>query len=174
MGKAIIIVVLGFSVITSFLMLKLNANSKEGLKTTIDHFETTQARLIANSGVEAYLEKMRRNKELKGTFNNNPLMGGSFDMDISGPDSLLVITSTGYFGSTTHQSIVKASREPVNLPPSLGALYIVSDVLDLQLNGNLTIDGTDTNPDGTTGSEAALPGVVLDEPIDSAYFINNI
>jgi hypothetical protein len=174
MGKSIIIVVMGFSIITSFLMLKLNTNSKEGLKTTIDHFEDTQARLIANSGVEAFLEKMRRNKTLKGTFNNNSLMGGSYDMDISGPDSLLIITSTGYFGNSTHQAIVKASREPVDLPPSLGALYIVSDVLDLQLNGNLVIDGNDTNPDGTSGSEPSLPGVVLDEPADSAYFISEI
>ena len=60
MGKAIIIVLIGFSAITSFFILNLNANSKEGLKTTIDHFENTQARLIANSGVEIYLEKMRK------------------------------------------------------------------------------------------------------------------
>ena len=174
MGKAIIIVLIGFSVITSFYILKLNANSKEGLKTTIDHFENTQARLIANSGVEVYLEKMRRNKTLKGTFNNNSLMGGQYDMDISGPDSFLTITSIGRFGNTVHYSIVKASREPVDLPPTLGALYIVSDVLELQLNGNLTIDGNDTNVDGSPGPEDALPGVVLDEPSDSAYFINNI
>lgn len=174
MGKAIIIVLIGFSVVTSFFILKLNANSKEGLKTTVDHFENTQARLIANSGVEVYLEKMRRNKTLKGTFNNNSLMGGTYDMDISGPDSLLIITSTGHFGNTVHQTIVKASREPVDLPPTLGALYIVSDVLALQLNGNLDINGNDTNIDGSPGPEPALPGVVLDEPSDSAYFIDNI
>jgi len=47
-------------------------------------------------------------------------------------------------------------------------------VLDLQLNGNLTIDGNDTNIDGSPGDEDALPGVVLDETSDSAYFIDNI
>ena len=64
MGKSAIIVILGVSLITAFLILKLNANSKEGLKTTIDYYELTQARLIGTSGIEIYLEKLRRNKSL--------------------------------------------------------------------------------------------------------------
>ena len=174
MGRAAIIVLIGLSVITSFLILNLNANSKEGLKTTVDHFEDTQARLIANSGVEIFLEKLRRDKDLRGSFNNNSLMGGSFNINIAGSDSLGIITSMANFGDTDHQSIVKVSREPVDMPPSLGALYIVSDVLGLQLNGNLNIDGNDTNLDGSPGPEPAIPGVALDEPSDSAYFIDNI
>lgn len=173
-GKTMIILALGFSIITSFLILKLNANSKEGLKTTVDHYKSMQSRLIANSGAEIYLEKMRRDKTLKGIFNNNIIMGGYYDIDISGPDSLLTITSTGYFDNTVHQSRIRASREPVQLPPTLGALYIVSDVPGLQLNGNLNIDGSDKNTNGTPGPEPALPGVALDNPSDSAYFINNI
>ena len=174
MGRATIILIIGLSVITSFLILSLNANSKEGLKTTVDHYENTQARLIANSGVEAFLEKMRRDKTLNGKFENNNLMDGSYDIDISGPDSLGTVTSVGHFGNTNHQTIVKVSREPVDMPPSLGALYIVSDVLGLKLNGNLDINGNDTNIDGSPGPESAIPGVALDEPSDSAYFIDNI
>ncbi len=74
MGRGILITVLGVSVITAFLILKLNANSKQGLKTTVDYYELTQARLIANSGVEVYLEKLRRNKTLSGTFSDIGLM----------------------------------------------------------------------------------------------------
>ena len=55
MGKGLLIIVLGMAVIVSFMMLKLNANSKQNLSTTIDMFEQTQARIIANSGVEIYL-----------------------------------------------------------------------------------------------------------------------
>ncbi len=174
MGRATIILIIGLSVIVSFLILSLNANSKEGLKTTVDHYENTQARLIANSGVEAYLEKMRRDKTIKGSHNNNSLMDGYYDIDISGPDSLGIVTSVGHFGNTVHQTIVKVSREPVAMPPFKGALHIVSDVLGLKLNGNLDINGNDTNIDGSPGPEPSLPGVVLDEPSDSAYFIDNI
>ncbi len=174
MGRATIILIIGLSVITSFLILKLNANSKEGLKTTVDYYEETQARLIANSGIEVYLEKLRRNKTLTGEFLENTLMDGSYDIEISGPDSLGTVTSVGHFGNTSHQTIVKVSREPVDMPPSLGALYIVSDVLGLQLSGNINIDGNDTNLDGSPGPEPAIPGVTLDEPSDSAYFVDNI
>ena len=59
MGKGLLIIVLGMSVIASFMILKLNANSKQNLSTTIDMFEQTQARIIANSGVEIYLEKLK-------------------------------------------------------------------------------------------------------------------
>jgi len=174
MGRATIILIIGLSVITSFLILSLNANSKEGLRTTVDHYENTQARLIANSGIEMYLEKMRGDKTLKGSYNNNSLLDGSYDINIAGTDSLGIVTSVGHFGNTVHQTIVKVSREPVDMPPFKGALHIVSDVLGLKLNGNLDIDGNDTNIDGSPGPEPSLPGVVLDEPSDSAYFIDNI
>ena len=171
-GKAIIILAMGFSIITSFLILKLNANSKEGVKTTVESFEETRARLIANSGVEVYLEKLRRNKTLLGDFSENPLMQGNYDISIAGPDSALQIVSTAYFGEITHQSIVKAKRDPVKFPPVLGALYVSSDNLSLQLNGNLEIDGNDHNTNGTPGPNPPLPGIAVDDKTDSAYIIN--
>jgi hypothetical protein len=171
-GKAIIILVMGFSIITSFLILKLNANSKEGVNTTVSSFEETRARLIANSGVEVYLEKLRRNKTLLGEFYENPLMQGNYDISITGPDSALQVMSTAHFGEITHQSIVKAKRDPVKFPPVLGALYVASDNLALQLNGNLEIDGNDHNTNGTPGPNPPLPGIAVDEKTDSAYIVN--
>ena len=64
MGKGLIIIVLGISVIIGFFTLKLNSNSKENLSTTVDMFEQTQARLIANSGVEVYLEKLKHDRTM--------------------------------------------------------------------------------------------------------------
>jgi len=174
MGRGIIITVLGVSLITAFLMLKLNANSKQGLKTTVDYYKLTQARLIANSGVEVYLEKLRRNKTLSGSFADISLMDGAYDLSITGPDSLMTITSTGHFGNTIHQVIVTAKREPAVMPPVNGALYISADTLAVQLQGNLEIDGNDRNIDDSPGSESPMPGIAVDEPSDSAYVINNL
>jgi len=174
MGRSIIIVILGVSIITSFLMLKLNANSKEGLQTTVDHYELTQARIIATSGVEIYLEKLRRDKNLNGSFNNINLMDGGYDIDISGPDSLMTITSSGHFGNTNHQTIVTAAREPAVLPGVNGAIYISTDTLKVKLQGDLEIDGNDTNIDDSPGPEPSLPGIAVDDPSDSAYVINTI
>ena len=174
MGKGIILVILGVSLITSILVLKLNANSKEGLQTTVDQYEFTQARIIANSGVEVYLEKLRRNKTLHGSFTDIDLMDGNYDIDISGPDSLMTITSTGHFGNTNHQTIVTAKREPAVLPSVKGAVYLSTDTLKVKLQGDLEIDGNDRNIDDTAGPEAPLPGIAVDDPADSAYVINNI
>jgi hypothetical protein len=174
MSRTIMIVVIGLSLITSFIILKLNANSKEGLKTTLDYYEQTQARLIANSGVEIYLEKMRRNKSLTGTYNNNPLLDGSFDISITGPDSNLVITSVGNYTGLSHTTIVKAKRDPVDMPPIFGALFVSSSTMSLKMNGNLEIDGNDYNTDGTPGPNPPLPGIAVDDPSDSAFIINEI
>ena len=174
MGRGIIIIILGVSLITAFLILKLNANSKEGLKTTIDYYELTQARLVGTSGIEIYLEKLRRNKSLTGTFKDISLMNGSYDISIVGPDSSMTITSTGYFGNTSHQSIVTAKREPATVPPIHGAMYVSSDNLSLNLNGNMDIDGNDRNIDDSPGPNPPLPGIAVDDPSDSAYVINDL
>ena len=174
MGRGIIITVLGVSVITAFLILKLNANSKQGLKTTVDYYELTQARLIANSGVEIYLEKLRRDKTLTGTFTDIYLMDGKYDLSITGPDSQMTITSTGHFGNTNHQVIVTASRENAIVPPVKGALYISSTNLDVNLKGNLDIDGNDRNIDDSPGPNPSLPGIAVDNPSDSAYVVNEL
>jgi len=174
MGRGIIITVLGVSIITAFLVLKLNANSKQGLQTTVDYYELTQARLIANSGVEVYLEKLRRNKTLSGNYKGIDLMDGTYDISITGPDSLMTITSTSHYGNTNHQVIVTAKREPAVMPQVNGSLYLSSDTLGVKLQGDLEIDGNDTNIDGTPGPESPLPGIAVDDPLDSAYVINNL
>jgi len=174
MGRGIIIVVLGISLLTTILILKLNANSKEGLQTTVDYYELTQARIIANSAVEIYLEKLRRDKTLYGSFINNDLMDGSYDISIAGADPLLTVTSIGHFGNTLHTTIVTANRDSAVLPPVHGALYVSSTNLGLNLNGNLEIDGNDRNIDDTPGSGSPMPGIAVDDATDSAYIINNL
>ena len=174
MGKGIIITVLGVSLITAFLVLKLNANSKQGLETTVDYYELTQARLIANSGVEVYLEKLRRNKTLSGTYTDIDLMDGEYDISITGPDSQMTITSTSHFGNTNHQVIVTAKREPAVLPSVHGALYISTDTLNVKLQGDLEIEGNDRNIDNSPGPEPSMPGIAVDDAGDSAYVINNL
>ncbi|MGD8305239.1 MAG: hypothetical protein PVF17_01170 [Ignavibacteria bacterium] len=174
MGKGLLILVLGISLLTALLILKLNANSKQGLQTTVDYYELTQSRIIANSGVEVYLEKLRRDKTLTGTFTNNSLMDGSYDVSITGTDPLLTVTSVGHFGNTSHTVIVTAKRDSAKIPPVHGALYVSSENLGLNLKGNLVIDGNDTNIDGTPGTESPLPGIAVDDPSDSAFVIDNL
>ena len=58
MGKSILIITLGVSFIIGFIILKLNTNATYGVETTVNKFDQTHARLIANSGIEIFLEKL--------------------------------------------------------------------------------------------------------------------
>ncbi len=174
MGKQILIIALGMAIIISFLVIKLNANTSQSEDATVNFYEKQQSRVIANSGVEVYLEKLRRNKSLKGTFLNNKLMDGSYDIYIYGPDSLMKIKSVGRYGDAVHTTLVTAMRDPVSMPSVNSALYISSNSMSMNLNGNLDINGNDTNIDGSAGPMPALPGIGVDDTGDSAFVVNNI
>ncbi len=173
MGKAVIILAIGMSVIISMLIFSLNKNTDNGLKTAIDSYSDTNARLIANSGIEIYLEKLRRNKSLTGNFLNNSLMNGSYDVYIWGQDTLK-IKSVGHFNGVDHTSLASAVRSQITLPNINSSIYVSSNNLDLKLNGNIDINGYDHDIDGTQIAGTPLPGFGVDSPADSAYIINNI
>ncbi len=174
MGKAVLIVTLGLSIIIGILIVNLNANSTRGLQTSVDSYREMQSRLIANSGVEIYLEKLRRNKSLTGNFIGNSLMGGSYDVYISGPDSNLTVRSVGHFNGNDHTCIVTARRSPISIPNITSAIYVSTADLGLHLSGNMYINGNDHNLDLSAGPSPSLPGIGVNSPTDSAYIINDI
>ncbi len=178
MGKMALILTMGMSVIIAFFVLRLNVNSKEGLSTTVNMYENTQARLIANSGVEIYLEKLRRNKTLSGSFLNNSLADGTYDIYISGPDSALTIRSVAYYMNVTHETVVKARRDPVPFPMAPAAIYVsTAAVENAKLNGNFTVSGFNHDKDGnriqTTGPNVK-PGILVDNAADSVEIRDNL
>lgn len=177
MGKSILIIVLGMSVIVGFFILKLNANSKENLSTTVNMFEQTQARLIANSGVEIYLEKLKADLTMLGhTYNNNNLFGGTYDINITGPDTAVIVTSTAHFMGVDHTSIVKAQADKLPFFPAPGAMYIAAQSIDnVSISGNITVSGYDHDINGNpvaTGND--LPGIAIDNPTDVQKVKNSI
>ena len=178
MGKSILIIVLGMSVIVGFFILKLNANSKENLSTTVNMFEQTQARLIANSGVEIYLEKLKDDITMLGqTYNNNNLFGGIYDINISGPDSEVVVRSTAHFMGVNHTSIVKAAADKLPVFPVPGAMYVDADAIDkVKINGSITISGYDHDINGNPqdSEENDLPGIAVTDPSHVGILAGNI
>jgi hypothetical protein len=168
MGKGLLIVALGMSVIISFFIFKLNANSKENLSTTVNMFEQTQARLIANSGVEVYLERLKQDRSMMNrSFPNNNLFGGTYDISISGPDSMVQVTSTATFMGVQHKTVVEAAADKVPLYPGPGAMYLssgtVAGLKKNAINGSIEINGNnhDINGNLITGG-SAVPGIAVD------------
>ena len=174
MGRGLLIIVIGVAALLSILRANLSSNSSQEVDNSVNFFKKTQARLVANAGIEVYLEKLRRDKNLTGYSGNKSLMNGTYNVNISGPDSALQMVSNSSFYGTTHRSFVLAKRTPVKMPTINSAMYINSTTLSLNLNGNMDIDGNDHNTDGSPGPNPAVPGVGLDSPANSAYFKNNI
>lgn len=174
MGYGLIISVLGASAATHLLMLSLNSNASLGVGSSIDYFDETQARLISNSAIEIYLEQLRRNKNLYGEFLNNKLFGGTYNVTITGVDSLMIIRAEGFFGEVKHISVATARRSTITIPGTDGGVYVSSDNLNLNLAGNVEINGNDTNLDGTPGPNPPIPGISVDNTADSLNIVNNI
>lgn len=178
MGKTALIIALGMSLIVAFFTMRLQSNSREGLDSTINMFTTTQARLIANSGIEVYLEKMRRDKNLKGTFEGNEVLDGEYDIYITGPDSALNIRSVGSYMDVTHETIVDASRAPVPFPTAPSALYVsTAAIQNVKMNGNFTVSGFNHDKDGNLINNSGpniVPGIAVDNPQDSIDIRTNL
>ncbi len=167
MGKGILIITLGMSVIISFFILKLNSNSKQNLSTTVNMFEQTQARIIANSGVEVFLERLKHDRTMMNkSFPNNELFGGNYDIVISGPESLIQVTSTATFLGVQHTSIVETAADRVPIIPGPGALYLsATTIASLKKNaigGSIEINGNNHDLDGNPIAGTPVPGIAVD------------
>jgi hypothetical protein len=166
MGKSSLLIVFGLTTIIAFFILKLNSNSKENLSTTVNMFEQTQARLIANTAVEVYLEKLYDDPTLINTTSSpQSLFNGSYVVNLAGTLPNVRVTSTATFLGIQHISVADAFLEPITFPNMPGGMYISADaVVSATEVGNMHIDGLDHKPDGTLkgNGKPAVWGVGVD------------
>jgi hypothetical protein len=178
MGKSALIVVLGLGMIVSYFILKLNANSKENLSTTVNMFEQTQARLIANTGVEIYLEKLYDDPSLINTTSSTQsLLNGTYVVKLEGTLPNVRVTSTADFEGIEHTSVADAFLEPITFPELPSGMYIsANSVTTTKLTGDMNISGENHNPDGTlTGdSSEAVYGISVDSEDDKTAILDGI
>ncbi len=168
MGKSSLIIVLGMSIIIGFFTLKLNSNSSENVSTTVDSFNKTQARLIANSGVEIYLEKLKHDRTMIGkTYSGNNLFSGTYSVKIEGPEDTVLVTSVANFMNVTHTTVVEAEADRVPFYPGPGAMYLsgktVAALKKNAINGSIEINGKDHDLNGDTiPGASSVPGIAVD------------
>jgi hypothetical protein len=179
MGKSSLILVFGLSLIIAFIILKINSNATQGVETTVNKFDQTHARLIANSAVEIQLEKLRVNKNLSGNFSGN-LFDGSYSGNISIPDAndRIIISSTGVFQGVSRYVRVDAERKDVTTPIMSGAMTISTNAFTDKLNitGTQKISGFEHDTDGKeiTPSLNPVPGITVDTPGQIDTLVKNM
>ena len=185
MGKSILIITLGVSLIIGFIILKLNTNATYGVESTMNKFDQTHARLIANTGIEIYLEKLYWNHNLLGTTSSaQDLMGGKYSVKIEGDiDDVVKLTSRSTFLDTSHTSMAEAKLVNPDLSGFKGGLYFatpsLSGVKNLG-NGTLRIDGKNyyMNPDPKkipptiNTTQTGVPGITVENSDGKTYLVN--
>ena len=152
MGKALLILVIGFSTLFSTSILNMSRHTLESVKTFSHHYEYANARNAATSGVYMSLSKLYQaimndslwttgftNLTLNDTELNVDIQDDTEDFNLSSME--LRIVSTGTYGD-----ISKTIEVLVGIPPDLADLGVYcTDSLDED------IDVTDTlgfeNPD---------------------------
>jgi hypothetical protein len=178
MGKGSLIVVLGMGVIVSFFILRMSANTKENTSVTVNMFEQTQARLIANTGVEIYLEKLYADSTLNNSTSSwQNLFNGKYQVKLEGTLPEVRVTSTAEFQGVEHISVADAYLEPISFPDLPSGLYITTNaVTNAKLTGDMEVSGANHNPDGTlkgTGHPAVY-GIGVDSEADKNSVLSSL
>lgn len=178
MGKSSLIIVLGLGGILSFFTLRLNSNSNENSRTTINMFEQTQARLIANSGVEIYLEKLYKNPSLINTKSGEEnLFNGTYTVKLEGTLPNVRVTSVANFEGVKHTSVADAYLEPISFPDVPAGLYITTTAFtNTKLTGDMEVNGSNHDLNGTVlgSGEPAVPGISVDSDADRTAILNGL
>jgi hypothetical protein len=169
MGKGSLIIVLGMIVMVSFFLIRMNSNTNENVSTTVNMFKQTQARLIANTGVEIYLEKLYADPTLiNSTSTTQNLFNGTYFVKLEGTLPNVRVTSTADFMGKEHISVADAFLQPISFPELPSSFYIASDaVTNAKLNGDMAVDGQDYNTDGTTLKNGTGKPAVFGIGVDS-------
>jgi hypothetical protein len=178
MGKSSLILALGMAGIIAFFILRLNANSKENVSTTVDMFEKTQARLIANTGVEVYLEKLYNDPTLLNTTSSwQNLFHGTYNVQLQGTLPNVRVISTAKFEDIQHISIADALLEPLQFPDLAAGIYISSNAVSLATElGDMQVNGLDHDVDGNIKGDGkpAVWGIGVDNGIDQTSVLANL
>lgn len=172
MGRAALLICTGFTVILGIIRYDIHNRQISQTSLNVDYVNQSQARNMAMSGMEIGI------REIMEDFGWRPdpepwtitISGNTADVYIDDDEThpgelesnqVRVRTQSEIGG---RQGNAHAILELGNIIPKIpGAMGFYTDKSKLNINGNaFEFNGNDTNPDGSSGDEAALPGVVAD------------
>jgi hypothetical protein len=170
MGKAALILVVGFAVLVGIVGTSITERTTEAQKASMGAYEATQARNIAKSAQDITTYALRVDSTLTGQYTIRNLLGGNAAVSIAeknpGDRSVLILNATGKYGLASRD----VSGEMVDTiryaPPVTGAVGIAfRSRAKIKMNKNTFIDGNNHDLDGNpSASYAAVSGISLGHP----------
>jgi len=160
MGKSVLVVLLGFIGIFNIIANNINKTSTEAEVALYDSYGRVMAQDIAESGVNAVLSILAynaywRDKKSGTIFNGGTFTAGALADTTLGPYGVKVSSYSNFNGI---QDSVFAYLTFWSTAP-IGVRAGVTANTDIEINGQITIDGRDHDEDGNVISSSGTLGI---------------
>jgi hypothetical protein len=141
---------------------------------TAERLRQERALLAAESAVDTVLHRLNAGTLVLGPLSGVLGNGNDFTADVVDTGTRYQVTATGRYLGVRRRVFAWIARNPP-LPAIVAAASVQDPASVLQINGNaFSIDGTDTNIDGTPGSDPAVHGVSITEPGTVAGLLSSL
>ncbi len=147
MGKMVIILIVGLTIIVGIISASITGRTSDASKTSAAGFTKTYAKDIASSAAEYYLRQVKATPTLRGTFSISSILDGSATVQLqdwtTGVSDSIKLTSIGTYASakeTVTVKIVQGSSFPV-LNSAIN--FRTAELEKFDVSGTLSIDGRD-------------------------------
>lgn len=176
MGRMAIFLVVGMGMLYGIGNMNVATNDVTATKNASTAYSKTIAQNLANSGFELAMARVTQDYYWSSGWTERPMADAKNRVTVTRTDSThLLITSTAAYDGLTHT--VKGNVERSGLVPYLeAAMLIASDSLALDFTisvdfeGNsFAVNGKDTKPDGTPGSNPSVWGIAVDSATRVGY-----
>ena len=178
MGRASLIMVLGFIVIFGTLRNNLDKTTEESSLNSSIFTESILAHHVTNIAVNYIMSLHSETGVNSEDYSDSSFLDGSYTASIIsvGYDSTLdydtlLITVNGVYEDIFDTTRVQFVSKSLLVPKITASVAIESDCTFFDFAGNPQIRGIDTNMDGTTGDGPDLAGLTLSNDADSARFV---
>ena len=166
MGKAALLIVLGFIVIYGMVRININKTSESASINSSEYTEILLARNIANSAIE-YGLSVYTNSGNDTSYSNSDFLGGSFTATYTNLSDTLRLTVTATYEDESYTSRIDILSQSSVMPSTTASGSFKSPNVSYFFSDSILISGVDTNIDGTPGPAPDLPGITVVSSADS-------
>lgn len=168
MGRASLLVVLGFIVIFGMVRNNINKTSESSSENSSEYTETILARNVANSALE-YGLSLYVSTGADTSYSNSNFLGGSYSATFTTLGDTVRLSITATYEGESHTSRVDILSEYEFFPNATGGASVGggSGMMVFDFGGTVSITGNDTNFDGTDGPGPDLAAITVTSDSDS-------
>ena len=167
MGRTAVLMVLGVTILIGAFTVRLTQASSDAFRNAGMYYGYLNARSIAHSAVNVVLHKIDNGDTLT-TYFSGSLDGGSYTVNKTQSQDSIRLAVRARFVDTVYTIDLLVQQYPKPFPQANAAVGLSADSVDFNFNGNPSIVGNDTNPDGSAGPAPGMPGVTIPTKYDSA------